>query len=267
MTTESLTDGPLSKADLEQFHERGYIKLRAWTTEESAKMEEAMWRALSRRGDVSRDDPSTWRKPKGVSRGLRSTRLFRDAISQDFLATITQLLGPNWIRPTDWGRTLYTFPSDEPWNVSWRQWHWHGSAVRNADTLSELTCFFFINRVVARGGGTLLCGGSHRVVEKYLSELTQEQREAKKKQVRTRFYKYDPWIKKLTKRDDTDPSRMRFMEEEAIVQGFPCRVFEATGEPGEAYITSGSLLHAVSRNCGDGPRFMRTVDIRLPFDA
>jgi hypothetical protein len=260
-------EGPLTAAALEDFHRRGYTKVRAFSPDEAAEMENLVWQTLKIRGDVDRDDPSTWSKPKSVSQALRSMRVFRDAISQEFLSTVDQLLGVNkWKRPKDWGRILYSYPSDSPWYVTWRQWHWHGNPARNIDTLEQLTCFFFINHVEPHGGGTMLCEGSHRVVEKYFSELSPDQIAAKLKSVRTRFYRYDPWIQSLTARGDTRPDRIRMMEEGTHVHGYPCRLIELAGEPGEAYITSGSLLHATGHNASDQPRFMRTVDIRVPHD-
>ena len=74
------TDGPLDEQDLEQLCTRGYVKVRAFTAEDAAEMESTIWRRLEKEG-VLRDDPATWRKyPGGVSRSVRNSRIFREAI-------------------------------------------------------------------------------------------------------------------------------------------------------------------------------------------
>ena len=132
------TDGPLNEQDLEQLCTRGYVKVRV-TAEDAAEMELTIWRRLEREG-VLRDDPATWRKyPGGVSRSVRNSRIFREAMTAEFAAVVNQLLGQGrWHPPKDRGIVLYTFPEQrESWNVA-TDWHWHGNPLRNVDQLRDI---------------------------------------------------------------------------------------------------------------------------------
>lgn len=252
---QSLTD-----QDLLEFDRRGYVRVHGFSAERAAEMEALVWRQLERRG-VDRDDPTTWAKPGGVSQALRSTRLFRDALSDDFTGIVDQLLGEGaWDPPKDSGRLLYSWPGEGAWTVPHDGWHWHGNGERNIERVRELACFFFINHVEARGGGTLLCEGSHKLVNAYLAGLTDAHRERKKKFTRIGFYHSGPYARQLTREGDPE-SRLELMKEQSV-DGHPVRVVELTGEPGDAVICNGSLLHAVSPNRGQGARLMLTVDIR-----
>lgn len=103
--------------------------------------------------------------------------------------------------------------------------------------------------------------GSHHVVCKFFSELKPEQLEIKVKDLKRKLYASHPWLRDLTRRDNSEDRRQRFMEESTDVFGYPLRVVELTGEPGEAYITNMSTLHARSFNVLDRPRFMTATPI------
>ena len=96
---------------------------------------------------------------------------------------------------------------------------------------------------------------------KFFSELSPEQLEEKHKLIKMRFYAYDPWLKALTGDDTSADRRQRFMSDSADVFGYPLRVVELTGGPGEAYITNMSTIHARSMNLLDRPRFMTATPI------
>ena len=98
----SPTDGPLNEQDLEQLCTRGYVKVRAFTAEDAAEMESTIWRRLEMEG-VQRDAPATWRKyPGGVSRSVRKSRIFREAMTAEFAAVVDQLLGQGrWYPPKE----------------------------------------------------------------------------------------------------------------------------------------------------------------------
>ena len=258
------TDGPLTDQDIEQFRTAGYIKVRAFTAEDAAEMEETIWRRLEKE-NVLRDDPSTWgrERPGGLSRSVRGSRIFRKAMTAEFAGVVDQLLGPGrWHPPKDRGSLLLTFPEDrENWDVTSRMWHWHGDPLRNVDQLRDIFIFTFLTRVESEGGGTVLVEGSHRVVRKFYSELGPEQLEIKVKDLKRKLYASHPWLLDLTSGEDSEDRRRRFMEESTDVFGYPLRVVELTGEPGEAYITNMSAMHARSFNVLDKPRFMTAKNI------
>ena len=258
--------GTLTDRQLSDFETIGYVKVRAFSADDAAAMEDMVWRQSEKFG-IDRDDPETWEgvRTGGLSTSLRKTRLFRDTITNEFLGAVDQLMGDNrWSRPSDWGRLLRTFPKPgTPWDISARRWHWHGDPLRSVEKVRELTAFFFVTDVQSEGGGTLLCEGSHPVVFKYHTEMTPDQRERKPKAIRTGFYRYDPWLRNLTGSELEDQGRS-LMSEAHTVHGHPLRVIELTGLRGEAYIANSAVLHATSPNCSNRTRLMRTVDIRQP---
>ena len=262
------TDGPLTDQDFDQLRTLGYIKVRAFTAEDAAEMESTIWRRLEKE-EVRRDDPSTWGKyPGGLSRSVRSSRIFRKAVTAEFAAVVDQLLGQGrWRPPKDRGTLLYTFPEQrEGWDVS-DGWHWHGDPLRNVVELRDIFIFCFLSKVDPEGGGTVLVERSHHVVCKFYGELTPEQLEMKLRDIKRRLYGSHPWLRDLTNGNDSVDRRQRFMEEPTDVFGHPLSVVELTGEPGEAYVTNMSTLHSRSFNVLDRPRFMTAMDIRQSDEA
>ena len=255
-------DGPLTEQDLEQFRTLGYIKVRAFAAEVAAEMEATIWRRLEKDG-VLRDDSSTWGKyPSGLSRIVRNSKIFREAMSTEFSAVVDQLLGQGrWSRPKDCGALLYTFPEDREWDVSNNTWHWHGDPMRNVDELHDIFIFCFLTSVAPQGGGTLLIEGSHHVLCQYYNELTPEQRKIKVKEIKKKFYASDPWLRELTAKERSAGRIQKFMQEPTDVFGHPLRVVELTGEPGEAFITNMSTMHVRSFNVSNRPRFMTAAGI------
>jgi hypothetical protein len=257
------TDGPLTEQDLERLHTLGYIKVRVFPAEDAAEMEETIWRRLKKEG-VLRDDPTTWGKyPSGLSRAVRASPIFRKAVTTEFAAIVDQLVGRGqWHPPKDKGSLLYTFPEDlESWDVSNQSWHWHGNPLRNVGGLRDIFIFSFLTRVAPQGGGTVLVEGSHHAVCDFFSQLTPEQRQIKTKDLKRKFYASHPWLRELNGKLGATDRRPRFMETTTDVLGHPLRVVELTGEPGEAYITNMSTLHARSFNILDQPRFMTAKGI------
>lgn len=257
------TDRPLSQQDLEQFHSKGYIKVRAFAAEVAAEMEETIWQRLEKE-DVRRDDPTTWGKyPSGLSQAVRKSRSFREAMGAEFAATVDQLLGQGrWQRPKDCGTLLYTFPEARAkWDVTTGHWHWHGNPLRNLDRQRDIFIFCFLNRVEPEGGGTVVIEGSHHVVCKFFGELTPAQLEIKTKDLKQKFFASDPWLRELTNKKDSKNRRQKFMAKPTNVHDHPLRVVELTGEPGEAYITNMSTMHSRSYNVLSQPRFMTAVGI------
>ena len=255
----------LSEDQIDDLKVRGHTRVRATSEEDALTMQDLIWRRLEKTG-VRRDDRSTWprRLPPKLSKTVRSHRIFKDAVSDDFVGAMDQLLGKDeWERPNDWGMVLTTFPEADKgtWDVIQNgNFHWHLNPMRNVDRIRDLFSFNFLSSVKPEGGGTLIIEGAHHVVRKYLSELTPGQRARPAKLTREGFYRYHPWLVELANQDH-DGCRRHFLEP-ADVHGHQLRVVELTGEPGDAVITDAGVLHAKSRNCLDQPRFMRAVPIR-----
>jgi hypothetical protein len=265
------TDGPLTEQQLEQFKLRGYIKVRAFAREDAVEMVDVVWHRLEKYG-IDKEDPSTWMTayPGGLSQAVRKIRIFREAITDEFIATVDQLLKQGaWKRSRDWGMLLFSFPSvgRKTWDVTSKQWHWHGNPLRNSGHLRDLFVFSFLSQVQAGGGGTLLVEGSHHVVCRFFRELTPERLEMKARDLKKIFYAHHPWLKALSGNSGEDDRQQRFMSESTDVFGYPLRVVELTGDPGEAYITNMSTIHAASMNVLERPRFMRALAIHQVDEA
>jgi hypothetical protein len=261
----TMSDCVLTSEQIRDLETLGHTRTRAFTAEDALQMQDIIWHRLGKHG-VLRDDPATWPKsnPPKLSKKVRSRSIFKDAISEEFLGAMDQLLGEGeWERPNDWGMVLTTFPETgkRPWDVESKgSFHWHLNPRRNGDRIRDVFSFNFLSSVKPQGGGTFIIEGSHHVVRKYLSELTPEQRARPLKPTKDGFNRYHPWLTELANKD-AEGCRRHFTDP-TDVHGFQLRVVELTGEPGDAVITDAGVLHAKSRNCLDRPRFMRAVPIR-----
>ena len=262
----------LSQDDLDHFETHGYIIFPgAFDPDDCRQMEDIVWRWLERH-DIMRNDPSTWDRNQagGLSRTVRSTRVFRDAVSEQFVSAIDQLLGKgSWEKPRDWGSLGFSFPEalDEQWNVASGNWHWHNSGFRNVDKLDGLFNFSFITEVQSHGGGTHIADGSHHLIRHFYRTQEKSLFSWKDKIIKKRFFSTHPWLRELTQASENSNTRVRrLMDQTTDVNGFPLRIIELTGKPGDAMIGHPLLMHCRSTNCADVPRFMRACEIHTTAD-
>lgn len=264
----------LSAAQVESFHERGYVRLpEAFPRQAALEMQDFMWSELGRLHGFEREDASTWKIP-GRSRirpgdlKLNDTRdheVYRPVASPKLMGAIVQLAGERAARDKqNWGGFGVTFPekTGDTWNLRDNDWHIDHSASR-PDGLTQVPAsvrvFTFYSHVVPRGGGTLVVEGSHRLVMNFYKTLGPLDRERKKSALEDRFARSHPWLAELAgKIPDRGDRLRRFMEEREVIDGVPVRVVEMTGEPGDAVLWHPALYHGRSHNCSSVPRFMRT---------
>jgi hypothetical protein len=259
---------PVLSADERRFFaEHGYMRVtEAFPPDAALAMQDVMWQELQALHGIDRHDRATWRHPwpaAGVRR--RRTAPIFDAIAAPRLCgAIDQLLGAgNWSVPKSWGVFLISFPppSPSPWELPTQGWHWDGDAFRHLDSLNGLFVFTFYSHVRPRGGGTLAVAGSHRLLERFLRGLAPEVPH-KHAILRKRFSSSDPWLAGLTGSAPSTEDRVtRFMESVTEIDGIPVQALELTGEPGDAILCHPSILHAVSPNRAEVPRFMRAQQI------
>lgn len=257
----------LSPEQLHEFASRGVVRLRgAFPVDAAREMEERLWRSLARRFDVDRDDPATWKLPLGLGlQGLKGGRAIEAIGSEAVVSALDDLLGRDaWIRPRNWGQFLVTFPAEsrEPWTVPSRLWHTDFPYRLPTDRPAGVLMVSVLNRVPHGHGATLVVAGSHRVVERFVTERPHV-RDVKMKVARTALLASDPWLKALSSGEKGEDRVARFLERESKVGGVPVRVVELTGEPGDVWLCHPWTLHTGSPNCGDAPRFMRVQRIRL----
>ena len=261
-----MTNSILSCDEINSIEELGYLRLpQAFPRKSALEMQDFMWTELKRLSGIDRFDRSTWTKPWRRLKKTERHGIYKDVGSPRLLGAIDQLLGPgSWIKPQSWGGFLVTFPqdADNPWDVTTKHWHWDGDPGQHFNGLSSLFIFTFYSQVVPGGGGTLIVQGSHRLAMDFIRSMDPNKVSQKAKIVWNQFSKSHPWLAELTGQlPDSNDRVRRFMEETTIIDNFPVRVVELTGEPGDAVICHPSIFHTRSYNRADNPRLMRSCFI------
>ena len=247
---------------LDAFATRGYVSLEnAFPSEAALAMQDTMWRELNEEFGIARDDRSTWRTPAHDLRRCKNDPAQEAMNTPRLLDACNALLDAGTWRPlTSWGRVLVTFPNDadEPWAVPTEVWHWDCELGENVERVERLTVITFFSEVEARGGGTVIVEGSHRLLQNFFDALTPDERRLGHRTLRKKLLAWDPWLQRLGGLEPTPTDRNRYlMEATHNVRGAPVRVVELTGSPGDAYICHPLTLHATSANHREWPRFMR----------
>jgi hypothetical protein len=257
----------LTGAQRAEFESVGHLRLREASAPEAAiRLQERMWAELADDFGIDRGDPGTWRQPMQSLRRAKRDPLQGAVATDRLLGAIGALLGPiGWRPPSNWGVVLVTFPDRRPgeWTLPTTGWHFDFELDRNSTSLGGLFVFTFYSTVEARGGGTLIVEGSHRLLRRFHAELSPDERRAPHRELRRRLLRFDPWLRDLTGAGPTPPGNRieTFMREAREVRGIPLRVAELTGQPGDAILCHPLMLHAASQNRAETPRFMRSQRI------
>lgn len=256
----------LSSEQRATFAERGWVLLRqAFPREAALQMQDRMWAELHDVAGIDRARPETWHQPRSGLRGAKRDPLQHAIASDALLAAIRALLGPlPWRVPSNWGIVLITFPAGagNVWAIPTSGWHYDHDLIENVDAPRGLLVFTFLGRVIARGGGTLVVEGSHRLAARFVSSLSPDERTCDHQTLRRRFLRHDPWLRALTGRGPQPEDRVaHFLGAAHVADGIPLRVAELIGEPGDAILCHPLLLHVASRNLAHAPRFMRSQRI------
>ena len=209
-----------------------------------------LWRGITSRNPIDRDDPSTW--PVGAVGTLTKfgkSGVFAGIASEQLASAITALLGGNWAEAGRWGQPLITFPTTGPWNVPSVHWHIDMPFTR---PLSAVRMFAYLSTVRTGGGGTLVVAGSHRLASAHEGVRSAD--------LRKRLAAQHDWFRELLRPegDHTRDRQRELMDTGATLEGVRVRVVELTGEPGDIVLWHPSLLHTIAPNCTAEPRFMLT---------
>jgi len=247
-----------------ELDEMGVARIpRAVDRSDALRMGELVWKQLEEQR-ISRDDPSTWKLVKSkYVKALYSAGRFDAMATPVVRAILDERLGAGrWAEPGHWGQLLVTFPTPGPWCLPHKVWHLDMPAPGRFGIRVGLQLFLMLDEVVAGGGGTLVAGGVHRLVERIQSEAEPGWKGASA-EVRDALRRRVPWLDELAKPGPAEERRARFMEQTAAVEGVSLRVIEMTGEPGDVWLMHPWMLHAPAPNCADRPRLMLTERIRL----
>jgi hypothetical protein len=270
----------LNAADVEQFVELGWVKVKeAFPRSNALQCQDFLWDKLKERG-VDRNDRSTWQHPMMYVQEAYRSPEFDQCNTQRLADAIEDLIGKGrWadlsvygkdetVATWGWWPVNFALGSEQPWSISARGWHWDGIHFRHFVDSPEqgLLCLCLFSEVGIHGGGTLVAEGSHKVVARFL-EKHPEGLEAQP--AIDKLNEEHPWLKELTtssgdsKTDflgigDLSPEerKMKFMNWHTDENGFRLRVIETTGSPGDVILCHPFLYHTPSQNHSGVPRFM-----------
>lgn len=247
------------------FAERGWLRLReAFPHATALQLQERMWDELREVHGIERERRETFHQPRATLRGAKRDPLQHAIASASLFGAIGELLDAPWRVPSSWGIVLITFPdrTSAAWDVPTNGWHYDFDLLENASAPCGLQVFTFLGSVVARGGGTLVVEGSHRLAARFAASLSTDDRTLDHQTLRRRFLRHDPWLRVLTGREPATGDRVaQLMDSCEVRDGIALRVVELTGEPGDAILCHPLLLHVASRNVAEEPRFMRSQRI------
>lgn len=250
----------LSPAEIDHFHRHGYLIVRgAFAADDARLMQREWWAEMAEVHGVLREDRSTWTPFLGDLKRPKAAATEAAFLTNRVRRVVDGLLGPGvWSPPRDWGRALVTLPSAGAWNVPTGLWHWDSHVGWHLERLRALFVVSFVGEVVARGGGTLLLAGSHRLLERWEAGLSAEAQRLGFAKRRELFHRSAPWLKALTGLSGSPSDRIgAFMDRNTNIDGVAVRVIELTGAPGDMVFCHPAIGHCVAPNCGDQPRFMR----------
>jgi hypothetical protein len=262
----------LTAAQRSDFDERGFVRIAAaFSTAEAAAMQDLVWDELSRHHGISRSDPATWlRQHPSRFQRITDSPMFAPIGGPTLLAAIDDLLGVGtWQVPKRWGAILVTFPLRGcPWTLPSAVWHVDFSYALPPDPLPGIQLFTCLSDVPARGGGTLVVAGSHRLIERFVQGRAAAMLKNTRR-TRIAFFASHPWLRELVSPglrelvspDGSSERVEKFIDAEERIEGVPVRVAELTGTAGDVLLTHPWLVHCRAPNCADTPRFMRSKSI------
>ena len=243
----------LSREDLGLFARRGLIKVPSvFDHQKAEQIQEELWRRFSNWG-IERGQPETWESMSELSlRGLmKATR--KVAGLSSIYSTDVERIAQTLTNESDFDRAkallLLTFSHQHQYigheRVPRSMWHSDTPNLPGSG-VSGVIVLGFINKVEAKGGGTMVIAGSHRLFESSSSAISSK--------IAKRKLKRHPYFRNLFSKQAEN--RSSFLEEPGYIGDVELQIEELTGEPGDAYFVNGSILHTICRNFNHEPRMM-----------
>jgi hypothetical protein len=250
-------------AALEHFHDQGWVRLpHAIDATSTAAMRDVIWSGLARDG-IARDDPATWRleRPARLQR-LRSDPAFLAVGNAAVIEAIDAILGRGtWPLPENWGSLFLAFPSRAAWQLPTMGWHIDSRYTSALEPVSGVKTFALLGDVAPRGGGTLIVGGSHRLVHGWFARHPPPPR-ARSAEMR-RLLLGQPYLRDLQSPGDPAQRVERFMDRVEDHDGIALQIVEACGEAGDVFLLHPLTMHAASPNTGSAPRLMLSGGVTM----
>jgi hypothetical protein len=260
---ETLMSGTLliTPDQLDEFDRRGVLRLRGVICADRVRRaREYVQRRLALLG-LWKD--GAWcigdnSRPKWPAAGLKASKVIGnkhpdvEALLEEpaLLAAVEALLGGDAFDRIVYPRpaVLFTLPNSDTWTVPTG---WHVDTPRLASgRMPGVQLFTFLDTVEARGGGTLVVAGSHR--------LLNEGRFVRVNELRQLLCREAFFRNLYSEGQASVEDRARLLEQTSAVADVALEVVELTGSPGDAYLTDLRLLHTAAPNAADRPRMMAT---------
>jgi hypothetical protein len=157
----------LTSEQRDAFDRLGFLHLRGAVPRTAVEaMCRRVWDVLSSEHAMHRDAPETWtvQHPTGF-KALQGSGAFAEVGSRVVRDALDELVGRGaWQNTWRGGRVLATFRTTDRWDVPHESWHLDFNAPPRTVALPGVSLFTFLVPVAARGGGTLVVGGSHKLV-------------------------------------------------------------------------------------------------------
>jgi hypothetical protein len=244
----------LSHSQRDGFDRSGLLRLPAAIPEaDVATMRDRFWDTLSAGHGIMRDRPDTWtvESPKHLQ-ALKRSGAFDAMASDTVRQALDDLLGvAGWETPKTWGLPLVTFSAPEAaWTVP--SSGWHVDSYGPDHELPGVTVFAFLTPVAARGGGTAVLPGSHRLFNRHIA-TTGTWRPA---DVKAALGSESSWLRDLWGTGSERGRVARYLDDGTTIDGTRFRVQELTGAPGDAILMHPRTLHTPAPNSLAEPRMM-----------
>nr|WP_221380972.1 phytanoyl-CoA dioxygenase family protein [Actinoplanes polyasparticus] len=252
----------LNDDQLAGFRDTGLLSLPgAIEASQAAAMVDRIWEHLSDSNQIVRDRAATW--PLSPPTGLRALTAepgFAALGSPTVRAVLDDLLGAGrWQPPRRWGRLLVTFPSrTKQWDLpTGGAWHNDFVPLRSGVGERALQLFMILQDLPARGGGTLVLTGSHRLVTRYIDDTGKAPHPSSLR----RALGGNSWLRELWEPPEHAGGEQRvrrYMMDGLRIDDVDLRVVEVTGRAGDVYVMHCDTFHAAAPNIHDRPRIMAT---------
>lgn len=241
-----------------EFESQGLTCLRQAVPPEVARsIRDRLWQHTAEKLGISEDDPDTWRRvPPAIVKEIKESEGLFDPILGPVTSTaLDALLGEGrWRRPEHPGQLIMTPPDAHEWLLPHQMWHMDIPAPAWV-SVPGAQLFLLLDHLDDEGGGTLVVGGSHRLVLG-LPEREQPGYSGHSAQVRKALRLRVPWLRDLWEPGPNTERMARLVDATTDHEGVPLRVLRMSGEPGDVFVMHLWMLHAGSNNCSDR---MRTV--------
>ena len=251
----------MTPEQIEEFESRGLTRLPGAVDEEVVRgICERLWERVAEKLDMHRDDPTTWRRvPPAIVKGLKEREgLFEPILAPVVREALDELVGTDgWREPAQPGQLIMTPPGEGEWLLPRTVWHMDGPAPGWVEGPPGAQVFLLLHRLEPHEGGTLVVGGSHRLVRE-MPERRDRSYEGHSGEVRKALAGRVPWLRDLWQEGPNQERIERLVMRSTDHEGVELRILELTGEAGEVFVMHPWALHAPSPNCSGRMRTMVT---------